>query len=464
MTDTALMGAQLATTRHLAAGNPVLGAKMLAKRAGLYLDPWQGEILTESARMDGDLWSAFENVAIVPRQNGKSFFIVARALAGALLYGEKLILYSAHEFRTAQETWRLMRDVCESDAIAPYVTLIRNRGGGETIDFANGARFKLIARTRSSGRGFSPDCLMFDEAFALNEDITASQLPSLSARPNPQIYYLSSAGTYESQVLLNLRRRGHSGIAPRMNYWEWHAEAADDPRDPRVHAASNPAYGRRITAASVARELESMNLRSFQRERLGVWSESFTETVLSEDDIEKLTIDSPARPVDGRAVGWGVDVSWDRTNASIAAAFHDDDGNAVMVLIETRAGAGWVPYRLGEMSAQYGYEPYAFDARGGITDLMERANRDHDVQLMPLKFSEYPAACADVAQRVADGSVRFGRSAALLSDLAGATARSLPTGWVWDRKGATPPTNLIAATCALHALEHAEGGSSVAIY
>jgi len=428
------------------------------------LDPWQKEILCESARTTGNRWSAFEVAALVPRQNGKSYLVAMRALAGALIYGEKLIIYSAHEYRTAQETWRLVRDICDSDVMRPYIKRIRLMAGGELIEFNNGARFKMIARTRTSGRGFSPDCLLLDESFALSADVMAALVPSVAARPNPQIWYLSSAGTWESQVLLELRRRGHSKSTNSFAYWEWHADPTSDYRDPRVWAGTNPAYGRRLTHHSISRELESMSKRAFCRERLGIWSESTVETVLAEDAINALTIESPPPPTDGRHMGWGVDAAWDRTGGAICVAFHADDGQPLVALVDARPGAGWIPERLAELSERYEIESVAFDARGGITDLMDRANRDHAIELAPMRHQDYPAACANLAQRVTDRSMHFGNAPMLISDAINATAQTTSNGWIWNRKVTTPPTHLIASTAALWALEHSDGGAGVAVY
>ena len=459
------MGAQRATTRRLPEGMPDTGGLKLARLVGMTLDPWQNEILAESARRDSDgRWSAFEVCALVPRQNGKSHLIIARALAGALLYDEKLILYSAHEYRTAQEVWRTMRDICASDVMAPHVRQIRRVSGGESVEFHNGARFKLLARTNSSGRGFSPDCLLLDEAFALNDDVMASILPSMSARPNPQVCYFSMAGTWEAQVLMRLRRRGHTGAPRSFAYWEWHANPDDDPTDPRVWAKANPAYGRRLTHTSIRAELETMSRRAFLRERLGIWSESAVESVLTEEDVSSLLIEVPIPPRDGRRIGWGVDVASDRSGAAIAAAFYGDDGQPIVTTVDVAAGAGWVPPRIGALTQSYGNDCVAYDARGGLIDLMDRAARDYDTVNMPLKHGEYPAACAAFAQRVVERTIHIGRAPGLVSDATGATARSVTSGWVWDRKGPTAPTSLIAATCALRALEYGDDGSSVAIY
>jgi phage terminase large subunit-like protein len=428
------------------------------------LFPWQAEVLDVSARTVGGHWASFENVAIVPRQNGKSYLIVARALAGALLYDERLILYSAHEYRTAQEVFRTLRDLCESDEVAPYVKAIRISPSHESVEFTTGCRLQVIARTRTAGRGFSPDCLLLDEAFALNPDVIASVIPALSARPNPQVYYFSSAGTWQSEVLLGLRRKGHAGTGSRFAYWEWHADETCDIRDPRVWAATNPAYGLRLSRMSIENELETMSRRSFLRERLGVWSESMTETVFDSDVVQKLTVPSPPPPTDGRPVGWGLDVAWDRTGAAICAAFRKDDGRPVLVLVDARPGAGWVVDRMGELEALYGPDGWAYDHRGGIVDIVDRAEREHVIRPIPLKHSEYPAACAGLAQRVSERSVRFGDAPMLIADANAASSARMTSGWVWDRKVTTPPTHLIAATCALYALDHNDGGSSVAVY
>lgn len=458
-----LEGAQTATTRLLPPGGADDSAVKLARHAGMSLFPWQEEILTESARLNAEgRWSAFEVCAIVPRQNGKSYLILARVLAGALVYGERLILYSAHEYRTAQEVWRTLLELVRSDPLSKYVAKLHTASGREEVEFTNGARFRLMARTRVSGRGLFPDCILLDEAFILSEEVLASLIPSMAARPNPQIYYLSSAGTWEALVLLGLRERGHKGTATDFAYWEWHADAADDHRDPKVWAGSNPSLGRLITQTTVRRELESMSRKAFMRERLGVWSESLAETVFSEERITPLIVPVPAPPSPDTLVGWGLDVAHDRTGASIAAAYYGPDDVPVVVLVDSRAGAGWVPRRLAELRDTRYLSAIAYDGYGGLGDIAEWVERDYQIIPEPLRHADYPVACAALAQRVTDGTIRFAAAPGLISDLTGAVARVTRTGWMWERKTTTPPTNLIAATCALHALEH--GAAGVGIY
>jgi chaperonin GroEL (HSP60 family) len=65
----------------------------LSARAGVVLDGWQELILkTAMGERRDKTWAAKRVGVTVPRQNGKSQLLVARALAGALLFGEKKIV------------------------------------------------------------------------------------------------------------------------------------------------------------------------------------------------------------------------------------------------------------------------------------------------------------------------------------------------------------------------------------
>lgn len=463
-----MLGEQLATTRILPPGVANDTAVSLAEAVGMGLDPWQSEILIESNRRDhSGHRTARQVVALVPRQNGKSYLVCARILAGALLYDDALTLYSAHEYRTAREVWAVLEGICHSDYMQPliwdYPRGIKTRGGFEEITFHNGARAKLIARTRRSTRGMSPDCIIFDEAFSVSDEVVNAAIPSMSARPDPQVWYLSSAGTWESFVLMRLRARGHEPATAGMAYWEWHGSPDDNIHDQAVWARCNPGYGRRLTEASIRLELGTLSTRAFQRERLGIWQESTVDSVLRDEEIEALTVDVPRPPTGGEPIGWGVDVAWDRSSAAIAAAFRLD-GVLTVTAVDVRPGASWALERLAQLDQLYGIDGLAFDTRGGLADLMDRAERDYEIALQPLRANEYPAACAALVQRVTERSVHFGRAPALLADAGSAVSKSLTGGWVWDRKTASPPTALIAATCALYALEHGEGGAAVGVF
>lgn len=81
----------------------------LAAVAGLDLDPWQERVLRGALgeREDGR-WTSFRTCLVVPRQNGKNAILEARELAGLFLFGERVIVHTAHEYKTANESMTSM--------------------------------------------------------------------------------------------------------------------------------------------------------------------------------------------------------------------------------------------------------------------------------------------------------------------------------------------------------------------
>lgn len=186
----------------------------LAASAGLILDPWQADVLEGAlAEKPDGRWAATEVAVVVPRQNGKGSILEARELHGLFLDDScKLITHTAHRFDTCIEHFRRLRDLIEGcPDLDRKVRKIREANGDEGIELLDGSRINFKARSKGSGRGFSGDLVVLDEAFWLLE--LGSLLPTLSARPNPQIWYTSSAPLprAESDVLRSICRRGRAG-------------------------------------------------------------------------------------------------------------------------------------------------------------------------------------------------------------------------------------------------------------
>jgi len=168
-------------------------AARLVARAGLKLDPWQKDVLIDGmATMNGS-WAADEVCTVVPRQNGKTLGLVARALWGPTLGGERLVLFTSHQFKSCREAFLLAKSLCETPAFEAFEPRVSVSHGKEGITFADGSRLLFIARSRTSGRGFSPDCVILDEAFELDDLALAALKPSLAAARQPQLWYASSA-------------------------------------------------------------------------------------------------------------------------------------------------------------------------------------------------------------------------------------------------------------------------------
>jgi len=83
-----------------------------AANFGYDLDEWQEWWLAEATGTNPDgKWAAFENYLVVSRQNGKNQCLEVRELGGLFVFGEKMIIHTAHEFKAAAEHFRRVRDV-----------------------------------------------------------------------------------------------------------------------------------------------------------------------------------------------------------------------------------------------------------------------------------------------------------------------------------------------------------------
>lgn len=247
----------------------------LAAAAGLDLDDWQRWVLGQGLGRAADgKWSAFEVALIVARQNGKGAVLEALELAALFLddFGVDLILHSAHEFKTASEAFRRIQGRIENHpSLRRRVRQVYLQRGAESIELKNGKRLRFIARSGGSGRGFSADLVILDEAYELGDAAMAALLPTLSARPNPQIWYTSTAGNPSSSQLGLVRERGLRGDDPSLAFFEWSVDPDNyDPADPRCWAQANPGLGIRITSEYITKERAALPAPEFARERLSI--------------------------------------------------------------------------------------------------------------------------------------------------------------------------------------------------
>jgi len=442
----------------------------LAEIAGLYLDPWQQMVLQHALgeRADGK-WAAFETAVLVSRQNGKGSILEARELAGLFLLDEALILHSAHEYRTSMEAHRRLvaclarlgrrinDNLYEVDGVPVKVINTNGEEGLERLD--TGQRVKFIARSKNAGRGFTADCLIWDEAYALDEQQVDAQMPTLSARPNGQIWYTSSPplDAVSGAQLFRVRRRALAGDRDGLAYFDWGAAGCLDDLsgvdldDRRLWAACNPAYGYRIAEEAIERERAAMSDQGFARERLGIWPPDLSEgfQVIGEGDWCQA-YDQQSQ-ITGALV-FAPAVSLDRARTSIGVAGARRDGMRHLEVVENRPGTGWVVQRLRELVARH--RPAAvvvdeFGPTGSLIAPLEEAGiaveriGTGDVARAFGMF--YDGVCGDEAARV----LRHIGQAELTAAVAGAITRSLGEGKAWDRKNAAVDiTPLVAVTNA----------------
>lgn len=444
-------------------------AVALMDRVGVELDEWQEYVLRGAMgeRADGR-YSAFEVCACVPRQNGKNIILEARELASLYLFqDEKLIIHSAHQFRTARSAFRsLEKRIRSSDLlfsqVAGYkgqgskddIRGIRTNGAEMSIELANGSRIDYQARSKGGGRGFTGDLIVLDEAYDLSTDEIAAMMPTMAARSmdgNPQIWYTSSAGMPDSEVLLSIRERGVAGDDARLAYYEWSApdSAASDDEDAWYEA--NPSLGIRISEDYVREtEFASMGDEQFRRERLGILAQLGGDSKITDSEWSRI-LDPDSMP--GEFASFAIDVPPDRASANVAVISRRADGVLHGQILDRRNGVSWVPDFLREIQQAWGSNatPVVIDAGSAAGSLIPELERMR-VRLMYINAKQHGAACAQVYDDIIER--RMVHRGQVELDEAVSNAKTKPLGdsaWKWAKTEATADISpLIALTLARH--------------
>ena len=445
-----------------------------AEAAGLHLDPWQQHVLTEGLAETADgKWAAFEVAIIVARQNGKGSILEARQLFGLFVLREQLAITTAHEFKTAYESFVRITQLIESNPdLDRKVMRIRRGAGEQAVELKTGERLRFLARSGGSGRGLSGDVVYLDEAFDLSSAQMGALIPTLSAKPNPQVWYTSSAPRSSSEFLLSLCKRGKEGVSPRLYFAQWDNPRGVDPEDRLAWARANPAMGIRITEDHIAAELDLMRSvpDEFARERLGVhelspfeardvkisreaWDSTwaYCPPGCVEEHVHKGLFAAPEKKQ--IVIGFDVDTDGERATICIAAGSID---SPYVEVVAHHDGAAWLPQRLFELIVRW--EPVAVGCFGAgpagamvgpILARLSDAGLDTTI-FKQMGGAEYRQACGGFYLDVVAGKLRraFGQGVLQVA-VNDATEKLVGDSWMWDRRRATSPLSpLCAATVA----------------
>lgn len=466
----ALFGAQVPTFETAPPSVDSLGdeAVDLAAAAGLVLDEWQADTVRQFLAVRGDdKWAAFECGLIVPRQNGKGAVLEAVELAGLFLLGERLIIHSAHEFKTAAEAFLRIKGLIENTPdLLRQVRKFRTAHGDESVELNDGRRLRFLARSRGSARGFSADRLVLDECYDLPAAAIAAMLPTLSAMPNPQVIYTTTTPPEldeRSAHIIHTRNRAHGESPGRLVWREWSCERDVDVTDRSVWAASNPSLGVRVAEEFVENELAAASdPEFFLVERLGVWP-------VADDDLRPIPAvvwDACADlgSVPAGSVSLAVDVTPDRKWASVAVAGYRADGLPHVEVIEHLPGTSWVVRYVVERVAAHAPDAVVVDPTGPAGSLivdLEKAG----VEVTQTTPRDMAQACGALFDAVMEGAIRHRDQPVLTAAVALADTRPLADAWAWSRKSKGDISPLVAATLALsQARQPAESPAPVFVY
>jgi hypothetical protein len=409
-------------------------AVAIYETTGNKLDVWQMESLDDHCAENADgSWVTIESAEEVSRQNGKGEIINALILLHLFVLGTRTTIYSAHEFKTAKETYTkisaLIKNTPELDEqVAHYY----NSNENTSIELKSGQRLRFLTRSKDGGRGFTGDVIIFDEAFNISQSSMSAILPTLSSKPNPHIYFFSSAGkaSTESDVLRELKARGEKGDLTLV----WRSFSADPTADTDSREAladANPGLGIRITERFVSVERKNMTEAEFRRERLGIWEEvTGAGTVISAEAWGACYAEFGI-PEDTK-LSAGLAISPDREWASVCFAWQQLGGAHVDVAMHA-AGVDWVIPFLADVATRRDLASLNIDQGGPAATLLPAiAAAGLDFRLTDT--TAYKTACAGIVDAVKYKKLYHRGQPELTTAAVGVKEHKVGDSWVFARR------------------------------
>lgn len=433
-------------------GSLVRAVEGVAAKVGRVLDPYQRDavdVLT-SAWSDGRP-ASLESAIVCARQNVKTFVFECIALASMTRPGgPRLVIWSAHEVATAQETFRTFLELAErSTWLGDRVVSVTRSPGREAIQFLGGRWLRFRARIKTGGRGLAGDEIFLDEAFALEPAHMGSLLPILSTRRAARVYYGSSAPLAGSDILRGVMARGRAGGDGAPAYVEWSAPGSladpgcsspkcqHDPGtagcvmdDERLWLMANPAaVVGRISMTYLRAERRALPPEEFARERL-TWAEEAGQagapfTVAEWDALATET------PEPGPAPVFAIDLAWDRRNGSIGVATKQPDGTPLLELARYEPGPDALIAAAADVASRHRTARWV--ASGAVESIRSEL-RKRGVSPQMLKPSQLESAHGVLQDAVKERRVAHLGDPIVRQALEGAVRKSTETGWVWTRR------------------------------
>lgn len=447
---------------------------------GMRLDPWQAwslrMLLGERPADEDDgegpplRWAAGTAGLIVPRQNGKGTVLEAREAVALYLLGDELVVHSAHEASTAGKHFARLRRLFESHRDLRKQLLpgdpsrsFRFANGEQAIRLRNGSAIEFRTRTKSGGRGFSGDLVVFDEAMYAPAAQVNALRPTMAARPNPQLIYAASAVDVSEHpdglTLTRVRNRALAGDDPSLAYLEWSAPG-DDPEAFDVHddealAAANPALGYRLSWSGIDDERSDMTRRGFAVERAGVgaWpvEQQAAGGVLDFDRWQTLAI-APEEPLTD-PVCIGVDTNPLRSSTTITVAGWTPQRRACVEVVDRRSGTGWVVERLLGLVARWDPCAIVLDSKGPAAALLPEL-RKAGIEPAVTTYAELVEACSGWVDKLNDGVLGHREDPRLDDAVRTAQRRGTSDQMLFARaKGGEDITPLVGGALAVWGLE-----------
>lgn len=451
-------------------------AGQLASEYGLTPDPWQQLVLDNWLACRKDHMYVSDTCALsVPRQNGKNSMLEMVELF-KMTVQHRRILHTAHEVKTARKSFLRLKSLFEQEEqypeLAGLVKHIRMTNGQESIqlqrlneygDLVDGGSIEFIARSKSSGRGFTVDDVVCDEAQEMTDEQFEVLRSTNSAAPsgNPQFFMTgtptppSSPGT----VFARTRRTALGGSGKRLCWVEWSVDEVGDVKDMERVYDTNPALGYRLQLSVIDGELNSMEPEGFARERLGWWVDGGANRVIDQSEWNALAVDMDSVPEDmePNRKAYGVKFSPDGSTVAVCVAVLSPDGRVHVEIVDdgirsVSSGVRWLSQWLYERKDRTA--AVAIDGMANMNTLVEQlADLRYPPKAVMLPgTSGVIAASTMMVDSIRERTLTHFGQEQLTDSAIGAEKRQIGSrgGWGFGGDGSTP---IEAASLALWAVK-----------
>lgn len=444
-------------------------ASFLSSSYGLRPDEWQSLVIDDMLAVRADSrWVSSRCGFSAPRQNGKNVVLEVVELYKMAVLGRR-ILHTAHEVKTARKAFirlcSFFEDTRNAPELAGLVKEIRRTNGQEAIYLHgprcdrgrgcgcdDGGSIEFIARSKGSGRGFTVDDLVMDEAQELDDFAYAALLPTISASPsgNPQqIICGTPPGPRDNgEVFTRLRKDALSGRSQRTLWLEWSFEPHADLDDRRQWGIANPSLGGRLDVQVLEDERAAMDDAMFQRERGGVWSSEGTQKVIP-DHVWRGSFDPESQPVDQLAMA--IDMAPDGGSATIGIAGRRADDRWHVELIEQRDGSGWVVERAAQVALRHGFGAVVVDGASPAFALVEPL-RARGLEVTVTGARSMGQACGSFYRLLMEDGIRHVGQPQLALSMSMARKRAIGSEGLWGWGRAVSGADIQGTVCATLAL------------
>ena len=437
---------------------PSLGPKAwrVMKALGYEPMPWQKYVLDVGLELDPEtgLFAHREVGLSVPRQQGKTQQILTVMTHRVMAWQRQNVVYAAQTRGMARQRWEdEFLVTLEGSSLAGRFRARKSNGNEAIIWSRTRSKLGITANTDSAGHGPALDLGVIDEAFKHEDDrLEQAFSPAMTTRPMAQLWWASAGGT-EKSVWLNKKRaagRRHieqmweTGEAPSVAYFEWFAPD-DMPRDdPATWYATLPALGHTVSEAVIRSELEKMDPAEFDRAYL---NRTRKQAPPVDPNVPKGKwpglVDQTSRPTTDVALA--IDVSQDRSYASIGAASKRPDGKVHLEVVARRPGTDWVVPAMVKLAALWKPVAVAVASSGApagslIDDLVAAGidvpkDKEHPERgdLAVMRTGDVVEACGQLADAMNQGRAAHIDQVPLTAAVNGARTRRNGDAWTLDR-------------------------------